>query len=214
MNRAPVVKIVFFDYDGVLTTDRTGSLTTCRFISRSCGLPLQAVQRAFAAHNRALTLGHTTHEAAWTGICHALGREVPFGLLRDAFDSTPANHAMFTLARRLRTRCPVGIITDNKSDRIRRLRRTQDLDAIFDPIVVSADVGCSKSSPGLFEHALSLAGATARETVFIDNDVDNVATAAALGIRAVHFDDAVNDVPGLEARLHDEFGLSWQPRTL
>ena len=31
-------KLILFDYDGVLTLDRTGSLTTCRFLGRITGL--------------------------------------------------------------------------------------------------------------------------------------------------------------------------------
>lgn len=203
----PAIETVLFDYDGVLTTDRTGSLTTCRFISAATGLPLERVQSAFAVHNAALTLGRLTHEEAWPDICRALGLQLPLQVLVEAFDSTPANHAMFELARLLKARCRVGILTDNKADRIRRLRAVQRLDDTFDPIVVSAVVGLSKSSPALFEHALAAAGSQASRTVFIDNDAGNVAVAAALGIHAVHFDDARNDVAGLAADLRRRFGL-------
>ncbi|TFZ03970.1 HAD family hydrolase [Ramlibacter humi] len=199
------IACVFFDYDGVLTTDRTGSLTTCRYLSRAAGIPLDRVRAAFAVHNEALTLGHITHDQVWPDICAALGRAIPIGTLEEAFDSTPANGAMFELARALQ--CRVGILTDNKADRMRRLRATQGLDRTFDPIVVSAEAGMSKSSPGFFEHALRLAAAAAHETVFIDNDRGNVDTAAGLGIHAVHFDDAVNDIQGLVRRLQEDFGL-------
>lgn len=201
------IRCVFFDYDGVLTTDRTGSTTTCRHVSLATGIPLDQVKAAFAVHNEALTLGRTTHEEVWPDICRALGLGIPIGILQEAFDSTPVNAPMFDLARALRTQCRVGILTDNKADRIGRLRVVQALDEVFDPIVVSAEVGLSKSSHAFFGHALALACASAQETVFIDNDRGNVEVAASMGIHAIHFDDAANDVAGLAARLHREFDL-------
>lgn len=207
VSSAPMIRFVFFDYDGVLTTDRTGSLTTCRHLAAATGLPLERVRAAFAPHNQALTLGRTTHEQVWPQICAELGAALPFQLLRDAFDSTPANIRMFELARRLRKSCGTGIITDNKSDRIRRLRAVQGLDALFGPIVVSADLGCSKESEAIFRHALEQARADAGECVFIDNDAGNAARAMALGLHGIHFDDALNDVPALAATLARDFGL-------
>lgn len=197
---------MFFDFDGVLTTDRTGSTTTCRYLSSHLGVPLQAVSAAFARYNRALTLGETTHQAVWPGICAEMGCAVPLQVLQDAFDSTPMDDRMLALAGRLRAACRVGMITDNKADRMKRLRALHRLDDLFDPIVVSAEAGMSKSSPALFEHALTRACVKAREAVFIDNDHDNVAVAAACGIHGVHFDDVQRDVRGLAERLAG-FGL-------
>ncbi|MFC5496770.1 HAD family hydrolase [Caenimonas terrae] len=151
-----MIKCVFFDYDGVLTTDRTGSVTTCGFLSKRTGIPLERIQAALVPHNRALTLGLTTYERVWPDFCATIERKLPVTLLVEAFDSTPANPAMFELAQELRTQCRLGIITDNKSDRMRRLRLRQNLDRLFDPIVISADLGCSKESVDIFEHALAV----------------------------------------------------------
>jgi phosphoglycolate phosphatase-like HAD superfamily hydrolase len=42
--RAVTIKAVLFDFDGVLTTDKTGSLTTARFLSQRTGIDLARVQ--------------------------------------------------------------------------------------------------------------------------------------------------------------------------
>ena len=202
---------VFFDYDGVLTADRTGSTTTCRYISQQTGIALERVSAAFAPHNEMLTLGRVSHDEVWPSICDVLGLDLPLSMLQDAFDSTPINAAMFELATRLGRECRVGIITDNKADRMRRLRAVQALDGLFDPIVVSAEIGMSKSSPALFEHALAKIGLAAARTVFIDNDRRNVAVAASAGLHAIHFDDGVNDVGNLAARLCRDYGFKLDP---
>src|SRR5689334_6003179 len=101
LQKAQRMRAVFFDYDGVLTTDKTGSLTTCRYISQRTGLPLPEVSAAFRAHNLELTTGQRSHADVWPAICAALGREIPMDLLVEAFDSTPANSEMTALAREL-----------------------------------------------------------------------------------------------------------------
>jgi putative hydrolase of the HAD superfamily len=90
-----VIKAVFFDYDGVLTTDKTGSLTTTRYLSEATGVDLAAVKATFGRHNSDLTLGRTTHHQIWPQICAALGKELDIGLLFEAFESTPVNAGMF-----------------------------------------------------------------------------------------------------------------------
>jgi putative hydrolase of the HAD superfamily len=201
-----LIKAVFFDYDGVLTTDKTGSLTTTRHLSKSTGIELGVVKAAFSRYNRDLTLGKTTHIQVWREICGALGRELDIRLLFEAFESTPMNTGMFSLARELKKTHLVGIITDNKKDRIAHLKRHQDLESVFSPIVVSAEVGVDKKSDEIFLHALELADVTADEAVFIDNNKDNLVAPSALGIKVVFHDDEKNDIDALSNTLKG-FGL-------
>lgn len=201
-----MIKAVFFDYDGVLTTDKTGSLTTTRHLSKATGIELSIVQAAFGRYNRDLTLGRTTHSQVWHEICGALGQALDIRLLYEAFESTPMNTGMFSLARDLKKTHLAGIITDNKKDRIDHLKRQQDLESIFRPIVVSAEVGVDKKSEQIFLRALELAGINAEEAVFIDNSKDNLVAPMALGIKTVFHDDEKNDIEALCKTLKG-FGL-------
>jgi putative hydrolase of the HAD superfamily len=192
-----LIRAVLFDYDGVLTTDKTGSLTTHRHLSRASGLAFSTVAAVFGRYNRDLTLGRTTYARIWPQACQALGRELDIGLLREAFESTPPNEGMFSLARALKARHRVGIVTDNKLDRIDHLRVHQSLDALFDPIVVSASVGSGKEGSAIFQHALDRLALPAHECVFIDNSDANLATAEALGFKTCFHDDGRNDIAAL-----------------
>ena len=205
LSRSPV-KAVFFDYDGVLTRDKTGSLTTNRFLSEHTGIAYDRVYRALEPHNRALNEGASSYAAVWPNVCAELGHELPLELLVRAFESTPINEPMWNLARGLKGRYAVGIVTDNKKDRIDHLKRYQRLPEIFDPIVVSADVGCTKAHPSIFERALACLSVRPEETVFIDNTRSNLIVPAALGMKTAHFDDEKNDVAGLVRLLGAEFG--------
>jgi putative hydrolase of the HAD superfamily len=115
---------------------------------------------------------------------------------------------MLRFARELKSRYSVGIITDNKKDRIDYLRQYQRLPEIFAPIVVSAEVRCTKADPRIFQLALACLGVNPDDSVFIDNTPSNLVAATAIGIKTVIFDDERNDVPGLAHLLRTKFGVS------
>ena len=204
---ATAVRAAFFDFDGVLTRDKTGSLTTLRYLARETGIPIDRLREAFLPYNEDLNLGKATHAGVWPAICRKLERPIDIALLQDAFDSTPLNAPMLELAGALKRRFIVGIITDNKADRMARLEAIAGLRALFDPIVVSSEVGSDKGSAGIFEVALRRAGVAPHESVFIDNSASNLVAARALGMHAIHFDDEANDVAGLRALLRDACGV-------
>lgn len=198
---------MLFDFDGVITTDAYGSLTTVRSLAAAAGLSEAAVAAALAPFMPGLILGRESHASIWSGFVARLGTPIEASWLHAAFDATPINAPMLDLARRLATRCRVGIVTDNTADRMARLTGRHALDALFDPIVVSASVGHRKTEPAIFEAALCALRVAPCDTVFIDNTPANLAVPAALGMHALHFDDAANDVAGLEATLRERFGL-------
>ena len=128
------MKAIFFDFDGVLTRDKSGSLTTLRYLSDQTGIDLGQLQTAFKKFNTALNCGTVTHHDIWPDLCSVLPLQINESLLLPAFESTPINTGMVELARALRERYFVGIITDNKKDRIDHLKVHLGLSAIFDPM--------------------------------------------------------------------------------
>jgi putative hydrolase of the HAD superfamily len=200
-----VIKAIFFDYDGVLTTDKTGSLTTNRYLSNVAAVEYEAVQKAFSRYNQELLVGQITHGEIWDDVCEAMGCKIDFSLLEQAFLSTPTNAAMLALARRMKPQYALGIITDNKKDRIDCVRASQGLDELFNPIVVSAEFGSGKDGSAVFEYALRCLDIRPEESIFIDNNPENLIAPKALGMGIIFHDDEENDVGKLVRVLTDEF---------
>jgi HAD superfamily hydrolase (TIGR01509 family) len=84
------------------------------------------------------------------------------------------------------------------------LRKAQSLDAMFDPIIVSAVFGSGKESAAVFESALTHCGIRPDESVFIDNTPSNLIAPSALGMKVIFHDDEENDIDKLIATLTDE----------
>jgi len=201
------IKAVFFDYDGVLTTDRTGSLTTFSYISNTTGIDFEKISAVFRKFNNDLLIGKIQHKQIWKEICLELKANIKFEILTEAFRSTPINERAFGLAKKLKANYLVGIITDNKQDRMDCVREYQGLNALFDPIVVSSEIGCNKTNQKIFHYAVDQVNLTPEECVFIDNQQKNLVMPKKLGLHTILFNDELNDVGKLEEVLRGEMNL-------
>jgi len=202
-----VIAAVLFDFDGVLTTDKSGSVSTIRSLSLQTGLGEEALWDAFAPFNEELLYGRTTHADVWPAICDRLGHQMELSLLLQAFDSTPICHEMLGYAASLKPHYATAVITDNKADRMDRLRHRYALDTIFRPIIVSAEHGSGKQQPLLFERALELLATSPEQCVFIDNSHNNLVAPAALGINTVYFNESIDTAESLAELLRTRYGV-------
>lgn len=75
----------------------------------------------------------------------------------------------------------------------------------FDGMVVSADEHLLKPDPAIYKCLLQRYSLQAEESLFIDDNADNVAGAKAVGMKAVQF----VGVQALERTLSEEYGLKF-----
>ena len=200
------IKAVFFDYDGVLTLDKTGSITICKYLSFVTGIRLEAVTKAYRPFNSELLIGTKSHADMWNDFCDVLNVKIDEKHLIESFKSTPVNTEMINLALDLKSRgLSLGIITDNKKDRIKYLRKFQNLDHIFDTIVVSSELGSDKQSSEIYIKAIGDLNLTPEECVFIDNKESNLVIPSQMRMHTIFHDDMVNDVELLKIKLFNLF---------
>ncbi len=201
-----MIKAIFFDFDGVLTTDAKGSLTMSKNLCELVpGLPVQEVFASYREDIEALNMGRISMSDVWKRMCAAFKIPANDDLLKEMMRKVPKNDAMFDLARFLSPRYRLGIITDNNRERMDLLAADMQLEKLFDPIVVSATEHASKrdGTTTIFDAALSRAGCKAEEAIFIDNQEKNLEVPAQMGMKTYWHDDEKNDVSALRATLRD-----------
>jgi HAD superfamily hydrolase (TIGR01509 family) len=95
---------------------------------------------------------------------------------------------MVDLLRRLHGPYRTGLLS-NASDVVTPafIAERYGLGGLFDVEIVSALVGLAKPDPAIYRLVLERLGTAPEATVFVDDNQPNVAAAAALGIRAIHF---------------------------
>lgn len=67
-----------------------------------------------------------------------------------------------------------------------------------DRFIFSHRFKCAKPDPEIFHRALEVVGALPQHTIFLDDNVDNVLAARAVGIKAYHFRDSFAAAAELE----------------
>jgi putative hydrolase of the HAD superfamily len=93
-----------------------------------------------------------------------------------------------TLVRRLRAGgYGVHLATNQEQYRGGYMRSELGYDDLFDVSCYSYDLGVAKPDPGFFVEAARRVGAPPAEIVFVDDSEPNVASAASVGMAAVHW---------------------------
>jgi putative hydrolase of the HAD superfamily len=127
------------------------------------------------------------------------------GLLRRMFAAGAPVPAMYDTIRALRGAGFSTALLSNSCGAEEYPRA--DFPALFDAVIISAEVGMRKPEEGIFLYAAQALGLEPRECVFIDDVEANISAAAACGMTGVLHTDA----EATAAALQDLLGvpLSW-----
>lgn len=196
-----MIKAILFDFDGVLTIDKTGSASITAYIAQMSGLPLELVRQCYAPFNKGLLYDGVRYEEIWPDFCRSVGRKIDYQVLIDSFVHTPLDEHMIRLVRTLKKSYLTGLITDNKADRINVILEKRQLIDCFDAVAVSANLRCGRDRPEIFEHAMQSLQVRPEECVFIDNTAQNLIVPERLGMKTILFDDSVRDISAFEVIL-------------
>jgi putative hydrolase of the HAD superfamily len=102
-------------------------------------------------------------------------------------DTSFIDKDMVALIRRVKRRYKTGLLSNSSIEYLWSIIDRHDLEALFDVITVSAEVGLIKPDPRIFEHILGRLDVKAEEAVFIDDNPRNTAAAGKLGITGVTY---------------------------
>ena len=192
------MKAVFFDFDGVLTTDKNGTTSICKYISRTVKIDCNAFETAYRRYNERLSSGQLMHRDIWDYICKELHTDIPYDCLFRSFIHTPIDNDMIRLVKQLRgCGLKTGMITDNKRDRIDAIMAYYNWYHLFDAVTVSADIGSGKSHIDIFNSACNNVAVTPNESIFIDNSEKNLLIPQKMGMHTFLYNDAHRDTAKL-----------------
>jgi putative hydrolase of the HAD superfamily len=199
-----MIRAAFFDFDGVLTLENSGTDSTCEALAAKKHIPYEPLKAALRPLIKKLALVPDSYQSILKPLNDTLQTDITEADLLEAASTTRPNSDMYTLVEELRhSGLETGIITDNTVERMGLLRETFKL-ADFSPVIVSAEVGTAKwQGAEIFKIALERAGVQPDEAIFIDNTKENLLPATELGIHTYRHDDKLNDLSALRLRLVD-----------
>lgn len=193
-----MIKAVFFDFDGVITIEATGTISIVNYITSKTDIDKDLFEKEYRKHNPDLLLGKVTHKQIWNRLCESLNRKIPYKILTECFLNTELDSNIISLARRIKSiGYKVGIITDNKTDRIQVISELHKFTELFDVISVSASLGMIKTNREIFLKACRDVEVSPEEAVFIDNNPKNLTAPKEIGMHVIYFDHDERDYDNL-----------------
>ena len=198
------IRAVFFDLGGVIV--RTEYQSPREHLAERLNMDYDDLVRLVfeSETSRKASIGQISAEEHWKSVARVLRRKpAEWTILRDEFFAGDVvDHSLLDFLRSLRSRRKTGLIS-NAWDDLRAYIAEKQFGDAFDAMIISAEVGMVKPKPGIFHMALDQLGVKPNEAVFVDDFIENVEGARAVGMKAIHFkepEDAIQQVKQLLKR--------------
>lgn len=195
------MKAIIFDFDGVLTIDKYGSDSILKYLDENTDVSIEVLKKEYYKINKGLLYGQYTHKDIWNEYCRNVGADIDFQILMDSFINTPLDKDMFSIVKQLKEKYLIGMITDNKVDRIDTILKHHRLTDLFDTVIISAQCKCGKNDRKIFDITLEALNVEPSECVFIDNSEKNLIVPNEIGMHTILFDDENRDINEFKKQL-------------
>jgi putative hydrolase of the HAD superfamily len=185
------LRAVVFDYGMVLTALPDSAAHDA--LLRITGLPLERFESLYWADRHAYDEGKLTGLAFWQKLIRQAGLDLPASTidelnLWDARMWTTQNPAMLAWQLQLKQRGLLTGILSNMGDNVlANIKREFAWIHRFDALVWSFQLHMAKPDPAIYRYTLNELGTEPAETLFLDDKIENIDAARALGIQALQF---------------------------
>ena len=195
----PVIRAVIFDMGGVIL--RTEDLTSRTELAKKFGLSRQELEMIVfqSPESQQAELGEFTAVEHWNNIARLLHfpPEELEEFQRAYWDGDQADTELEKYIRGLRPRLKTGLLSNAWHGAREKAAKLYTFLSAFDVVIYSADVHLRKPDPRIFHLMLGRLGVKPYEAVFVDDFMDNIEGAKAVGLRTVHFkwrEDAIRQL--------------------
>lgn len=196
-------RAIIFDFGGVLM--KTRDYRPRYAWDDHLGLPHGSVEQVVHGSEswRQAQTGHLSLQDYWASVARQLqlSETQVHQLAEDFYSGDHLDSDLIHYISLLRAEgYPVALLSNDSpalADRLRNL----GIDPLFDPIIISGNIGVMKPDPRAYRAVLDALNRPAQETIFIDDMPANVEGAAALGIHAIHYHDGMDLQLALEPLL-------------
>ena len=190
-------RAIVFDFGGVLM--RTIDYTPRHTWDERLGLSHGSVERA--VHNSTSWVqaqsGQISVDAYWKEVAAqlSLSPEEMRKLAKDFYCGDQLDLALIRHIRQWRgDGHAVALLSNETADLFIKLRQL-DIIELFDPLVISACIGVMKPSPEAYHAVLEQMNLPTQNAVFIDDRLENIEGARAVGMHGIHYVVGM-DLPG------------------
>ena len=200
------IRAVIFDFGGVLGLPQDPARVAT--MASLCGLSTEQFRSAYGVDRSELDRGTLSADAYWSRIMQSGGVEPDPELIariehEDSLGWTGINQVVVDWSADLRAAGYLTAILSNMpTAKLSFMRTTGSFDWIdmFQPAIFSCDYLLVKPEPEIYRLCLKRLAVDPDRCIFLDDVLQNVEAARALGINAVHFRSPAAEAVELELR--------------
>jgi epoxide hydrolase-like predicted phosphatase len=184
------IRAVIWDMGGVLVRNTVPEPRRRR--AEKYGLTSQQLEDLVFGSPLSLkaTLGEINVDLLWEFVRSTLNispQEMP-AFIADFWGSDRADEVLVDFIRSLRTSYKTGLLSNAFSDARQAIgSRFPGMLGVFDVSIFSSEVGLAKPDPRFYDLMLEKLGVAPAEAIFVDDFIENVQGAQAVGINAIQF---------------------------
>ena len=109
---------------------------------------------------------------------------------------------MFKYIEELKCTYCIGMVTDNKVDRIEAILDYKNYKGFFDVVAISAKLHSGKDDSQIFQYVLDSLNVSEEECIFIDNTAKNLIVPDEIGMKTILFNDEHRDFESFVEKLN------------
>ena len=183
------IRALIFDFGGVIV--RTKDRLPREQLAEELNMTYEQLSLAIFASDssRLASLGRITAEDHWEAVRQALGVTVgELPRIKDLFwAGDTLDFDLVKLIRSYRPNYRTALLSNAWDDLRGMLTSFWEIADAFDEIVISAEEGVVKPYPQIYQITLERLHIEPGQAVFVDDFIENVQGAQAVGVQAIHF---------------------------
>lgn len=183
------IHAILWDIGGVL--ERTEDLTPRQKVAERLGMEIPDLIHLFFGQtdNFRVQLGEITPEGHWENVRRKLdlSESELITVRKEFFAGDRLDMDLVDYIRELKHEYCTAVVSNYMSGLRDRIMNEWDISDAFHYLIISAEVGMMKPQPEIYQFALETLGFAPEETVFIDDFIENIEGARAVGIQGILF---------------------------
>lgn len=184
-----IPQAIVFDFGGVMTLEQNRNIVV-EFLCETFHLTPSEYKRVNDEKRLATNEGKS-YEQFWMGYAKRRDVQLPDNweqqFKKVLVDAMGVNPEMYVLVEQLK-QLPIQVaMLSNIDFRLAKVIRDAGLYEPFEPCLLSYELGISKPDPKIYQILIDTLDMPAKEIVFIDDKLENVEAAKAMGIDDIHF---------------------------
>jgi putative hydrolase of the HAD superfamily len=175
-----MIRALLFDCFGVFYVDPVFAYTSSPNTS-----PQQAASMNFLKEQSAQG---ALSKAAFITEASKLLNETPDQAKKQFFQGLHRNNELITFVQKAHKHYKTALVSNIGKDMIDGFFTTQELEALFDVVALSGELGVAKPDPRIYALTLQKLGVAPSDALFIDDSIKHVTGAEAVGIKSILYE--------------------------